>query len=233
MLARGLLSDTLVLRWPTTTDRDRTVAVWLAELAGVDIQNYGEELLHSSPGLTARGADVILDTDRKSYQMGGQSVSIGQVKITSLEELPDRRAELLEALQERRREGLALICLMVTDVVTGRSHLLCRGENWIVTSLPFTRVADGEFDLGEIRYTTKKQAVGTGPARRSRRAPLARIPIVIAGRDLFYRRITRRSELAFYAHVWYRKGGGRPAFSRWLREPHGSTDYCFSRRNGR
>jgi inorganic pyrophosphatase/exopolyphosphatase len=65
----------------------------------------------------------------------------------------------LEALNERRiREALVLSALMVTDVVTGRSHLLCVGENWILTALPFTRTADGEFDLGEM-LSRKKQLV--------------------------------------------------------------------------
>jgi manganese-dependent inorganic pyrophosphatase len=161
MLLSGLLSDTLVLRSPTTTDRDRAVASWLANLADVDVAEYGAELLRAAPGLTARSADEILDTDRKAYQMGGQSVSIGQVEVGSLDELPHRREELLAALDERRqREALALICLMITDVVTGRSHMLCRGERWILTSLPFTRVADGEFDLEEM-VSRKKQLVPT------------------------------------------------------------------------
>jgi manganese-dependent inorganic pyrophosphatase len=161
MLLSGVLSDTLVLRSPTTTDRDRAIASWLANLAGVEVEVYGEELLRAAPGLTARHADEILDTDRKAYQMGGQSVSIGQVEVASLEELPHRREELLQALNERRqREALALICLMVTDVVTGRSHMLCRGESWIITSLPFDRVADGEFDLEDM-VSRKKQLVPT------------------------------------------------------------------------
>jgi manganese-dependent inorganic pyrophosphatase len=161
MLLSGVLSDTLVMRSPTTTDRDRSIVSWLANLADVDAAVYGEELLRASPGLTARHSDEILDTDRKSYQMGGESVSIGQVEVGSLDELPHRRAELLEALNERRqREALALICLMVTDVVTGRSHLLCSGESWILTSLPFTRVADGEYDLEDM-VSRKKQLVPT------------------------------------------------------------------------
>ena len=47
---------------------------------------------------------------------------------------------------------------MVTDVVMGRSHLLCRGENWILQSLPFIRLADGEFDLDDM-LSRKKQLV--------------------------------------------------------------------------
>lgn len=161
MLLSGILSDTLVFRSPTTTDRDTAAALWLAEIAGVDTATYGEELLRAAPGLTARAADEILDTDRKTYQMGGNNVSIGQVEVTGLQSLPHRREELLAAMEERRqREALAMIGLMVTDVVTGHSHLLCRGEKWILAALPFTRVADGEYDLEDM-VSRKKQLVPT------------------------------------------------------------------------
>lgn len=161
MLLSGILSDTLVFRSPTTTERDTAAALWLAELAGVDAATYGEELLHAAPGLSARSASDILDSDRKSYQMGGGSVSVGQVEVTGLQELPQRRTELLQEMEDRRqREALSLLCLMVTDVVTGHSHMLCRGESWIMTALPFTRVAEGEFDLEDM-VSRKKQLVPT------------------------------------------------------------------------
>ncbi len=159
MMLSGMLSDTLVFRSPTTTDRDRVAARWLADIAGVDIETYGHELLRAQPGLAERPAGDVLDSDRKNYEINGQAVSVGQVEVTGLQELPDRRGELLEALNERRvREALVLSALMVTDVVTGRSHLLCVGENWILTALPFKRVSEGEFDLGEM-VSRKKQLV--------------------------------------------------------------------------
>ena len=127
----------------------------------MEINVYGEELLRASPGLSTRPADDILDTDRKAYQMGALSVSIGQVEVTGLQELPNRREELLTALADRRlREGLALIALMVTDIVTSRSHLLARGENWILQSLPFNRIAEGEYDIEDM-VSRKKQLVPT------------------------------------------------------------------------
>ena len=78
-----------------------------------------------------------------------------------MQELPHRREELLHALQERReRESLALICLMITDVVAGRSRLLCQGDRSILSALPFPRMDEREWDLGEI-ISRKKQLVPT------------------------------------------------------------------------
>lgn len=157
MLLSGILSDTLAFRSPTTGERDKHMAQWLATVCLIDPHLYGEELLRVASGLAARTIDEILDGDRKAYVMANVPVSIGQVEVTGMQELPQRRKEILHAMDERRaRENLDLIALMVTDVVTGRSHLLCRGEQKLVSVLPFSRVIDGEYDLGDI-VSRKKQ----------------------------------------------------------------------------
>lgn len=159
LLLSGILSDTLVFRSPTFTQRDWLVADWLAELCQVEISEYGQHLIQASPGLVDRSADEIVDGDRKNYEMAAKAVSIAQVEVTGFQELPERKADLLEALDARReQEGLALICLMVTDVITIQSHLLCRGEPGILGGLPFARTDASEFDLGNI-VSRKKQLV--------------------------------------------------------------------------
>lgn len=159
LLLSGILSDTLTFRSPTTSERDKAVAKWLAQICRVDMHKYGEELLRSAPSLGSRTASEILDTDRKSYAMGGVSVSVSQVEVTGMQELPQRKDELLAAMDERLyRENLALLCLMITDVVTGRSIMLARGDNNLVDSLPFSHVEDYQFDLGDI-VSRKKQLV--------------------------------------------------------------------------
>lgn len=159
MLLSGILSDTLVFRSPTTTGRDKVAAEWLAEIAGVDIASYGDELLRAAPGLGARTIQEILDTDRKAYTMGGHSISLAQVEATGFGSLPARREEILAAMEEwRQREGLAFFGLMVTDVVTGKSKMLTRGDKWIIAILPFDRSGEGEYDLEDM-VSRKKQLV--------------------------------------------------------------------------
>ena len=159
LLLSGILSDTLVFRSPTVTDRDRRAADWLAGLSQIEIPEYGRHLIQASPGLVDRSADQIVDGDRKNYEMAGKAVSVAQVEVTGFGELPERKPDLLGALDARReREGLALICLMVTDVVTIQSRLLCRGDSAILGGLPFARVDGSEFDLGNI-VSRKKQLV--------------------------------------------------------------------------
>lgn len=159
LLLSGILSDTLLFRSPTVTDRDRQAAEWLASLCQVVVKDYGPRLIGTSPGLAERSADDILDGDRKNYTIVGKSISVAQIEITGFQELPERKTALLEAMDTRRqREDLALICLMVTDVITIQSHLVCRGEPAILASLPFARIDESEFDLGSI-VSRKKQLI--------------------------------------------------------------------------
>jgi manganese-dependent inorganic pyrophosphatase len=159
ILLSGILSDTLIFRSPTTTLRDKEIAGWLAGLCQVSISEYGQHLIQASPGLVDRSADDIVDGDRKNYEMAGKAVSVAQVEVTGFQELPDRKADLLAALEARvEREDLALICLMVTDVVTIQSRLLCRGDQAIRAGLPFARQGPSEFELGNI-VSRKKQLV--------------------------------------------------------------------------
>lgn len=161
MLLSGVLSDTLLFHSPTTTDRDRAAAAWLASLAGLDVESWGAELLRAGPALAGRDPGEVLDTDRKSYPMGGRRVGVAQVEVTGLQDLPEARAGLLAALEQRRAaEDLALLALMVTDVVTGRSRLLARGDRRLLAALPFPRAGEGEWDLGDI-VSRKKQLVPT------------------------------------------------------------------------
>ena len=157
MLLSGILSDTLTFRSPTTGERDKAMAHWLGSVCSIDPHLYGEELLGVATGLGSRSIEDILDSDRKAYTMGTVPVSIGQVEVTGMQELPQRRADILQAMDARRdREHLDLIALMVTDVVTGRSRLLCRGESKLMSALPFPRLQDGEYELGDI-VSRKKQ----------------------------------------------------------------------------
>jgi manganese-dependent inorganic pyrophosphatase len=159
MLLSGILSDTLGFRSPTTTPRDSRMGEWLAGLAGVHASDYWEELLRSAPGLAGRAPAEVLEADRKSYEMGARKVTIAQVEVAGLHELPASRQALLEALEVlRTREGQDLACLMVTDVTAGRSRLLCRGDTAILRALPFARGGTEEWDLGDI-VSRKKQLV--------------------------------------------------------------------------
>jgi manganese-dependent inorganic pyrophosphatase len=165
MLLAGLLSDTLVLTSPTTTERDKKAAERLARwafvrggpLAGETIQSYGQQVLSASAGLSARAPEEIVSTDLKQYEAGGYRFAIAQAEVTDLVQLNESREKLLAALTALRdKRALDFAILMVTDVVRGSSRLLLTNEPPELSDLPYPPQPDGT-RLAEGVVSRKKQ----------------------------------------------------------------------------
>jgi manganese-dependent inorganic pyrophosphatase len=164
LLLAGLMADTLILRSPTTTERDQAAAERLAGWAlgdgGLPFPNYlayGEAILAAGAGLAVRDVHSILNSDLKIYEGGGIKFGVAQVEVANLLELNSRLAEIsqgLEALCESK--GLALAVLMVTDVVRGASRLVLAGQVERLNDLPYTRLPDGTLDAPDL-VSRKKQ----------------------------------------------------------------------------
>ena len=110
MLLAGLLSDTLILTSPTTTDRDRDAAKRLGRwafvhggpLAGETVQTYGEQILSAGAGLASRTPDEIVSTDMKLYESGNYRFAVAQAEVTDLQQLAKHLDELQIALEDLR-----------------------------------------------------------------------------------------------------------------------------------
>lgn len=164
-LLAGLLSDTLILTSPTTTERDRQAAnrlgrwafVRSGKLAGESIQSFGGQVLKAGSGLSERDPADIVSSDMKLYESGGTNFAIAQVEVTNLLQLEEHQARLLEALETLcNRQSLDWAMLMVTDVVRGTSRLLLAKEPALLSDLPYPRLPDGT-RLAEGVVSRKKQ----------------------------------------------------------------------------
>ncbi|HYO88689.1 MAG TPA: DHHA2 domain-containing protein [Candidatus Limnocylindrales bacterium] len=172
LLLSGILSDTLIFRSPTVTDRDRRAALQLARAAGLStseneadvlaaIESYGNELLAAGAGLGTRPVEEILNTDIKFYEVGGERVGISQVEVTNFREIAGRLEELRGGLNSLlEREKLAMALVMITDVVRGNSRLLAVGQQRILAALPYPRMADEMMDAPGL-VSRKKQLLPT------------------------------------------------------------------------
>ncbi|RPJ38054.1 MAG: inorganic diphosphatase, partial [Chloroflexi bacterium] len=162
----GLVSDTLILTSPTTTDRDRQAAERLARWAFVGgsvlvnetIQSYGEKVLSASAGLGTREPRDIVSSDMKIYNAGRYQFAIAQAEVSDLYEVSDRLDALTVALAALRdSKGLDFAMLMVTDVVQGSSRLLLTDSSpAILDELPYPPMQDGT-RLAEGVVSRKKQ----------------------------------------------------------------------------
>jgi len=125
LLLSGILSDTIILKSPTTTDTDRRTVEKLSEIAGVDYRVYGEQIF--SQGLTLKGQkpEDLIFADFKAYEEQGHRVGIGQLEVLNLDEIREIKGDLIASLdRETAPRQLDWIMLLVTNVTNGNSYLL-------------------------------------------------------------------------------------------------------------
>jgi manganese-dependent inorganic pyrophosphatase len=159
MLLAALLSDTVILNSPTTTDRDRDVAEYLEEMLDLDAEEFGTEMFEASSDVSSLSAKEIVNRDAKEYgTSSGEKVSVSQVETVGTG-LLERKDELLGALEDLNGEnGYLFSALMVTDIMEGGTQLLCVGDCTPVHHAFDAQTENGVIDLPGVMSRKKQVA---------------------------------------------------------------------------
>lgn len=159
MLLAAILSDTVILNSPTTTDRDREVVKVLEELLDLDAEEFGREMFEASSDVSDLSAEDIVNRDAKEYgTSAGDKVSVSQIETVGTG-LLQRKDELLEALEAlRAQNGYVFSALMVTDITEGGTQLLCAGNCTSVEKAFDDRIKEGAIDLPGVMSRKKQVA---------------------------------------------------------------------------
>ena len=159
MLLAAVLSDTVIFNSPTTTERDREVVRYLEGLLDLDAHEFGMEMFEASSDVSGLSAGEIVDRDLKEYALGdGSAMSISQIETVGAG-LLERKDELLGALEEvRQGNGYLFAALMVTDIISQGTELLCVG-NCVPIERAFAQQArDHVIDLPGVMSRKKQVA---------------------------------------------------------------------------
>jgi manganese-dependent inorganic pyrophosphatase len=157
LLLAGVVSDTLNLTSPTTTPRDADILKKLEELSRVNARDFTERLFASGSLLTLKAAPQAITTDCKEYIQDDVKFSIAQIEEVGFDQFWKRKNELLEALENYRRErGYFFSGLLVTDVVKQSSLLLVVGDQDFIKRIDYPRLEPGIYELLAV-VSRKKQ----------------------------------------------------------------------------
>jgi manganese-dependent inorganic pyrophosphatase len=159
MLLGAVLSDTVILNSPTTTDRDHAVVSYLERVLALDAEQLGREMFESTADVSDLSAEEIVGRDAKRYQgRGDQQICIAQVEVVG-DGLLARRDELLEAMaREREAKDLALFALMVTDVLAKGTEMLVAGDVAAVARTFGVEASDSAIALPGVMSRKKEVA---------------------------------------------------------------------------
>lgn len=129
LMLSAIISDSLLFKSPTCTDEDVAAARELAEIAGVDADSYGLNMLKAGADLSDKSIAQLISLDAKEFQMGGAKVEIAQVNAVDTNDVLSRQAELEDAIQGVIADkNLDLFVLVVTDILNNDSIALTLGK---------------------------------------------------------------------------------------------------------
>ena len=160
LMLSGILSDTLILHSPTTTDIDREAVSKLSILAGVDYEKYGLEMLKAGSSLKGKTKEEVLYTDYKNYPVGKMTIGLGQLSTINPEEILKDKEEYINLLNNvAERNNNYFVAFFITDIIKNGSYVLYseRGESILRKVYKNENLTEGTFLPGVV--SRKKQVL--------------------------------------------------------------------------
>lgn len=160
LMLSGLISDTLLLKSPTTHETDHQVAKELAAIAGVNLEEYGLAMLKAGTNLASKSAEELIDIDAKTFELNGNQVRVAQVNTVDIAEVLERQAEIEAAIQKAQADnGYSDFVLMITDIINSNSEILALGSNTDKVEAAFDFVLENNHAFLAGAVSRKKQVV--------------------------------------------------------------------------
>jgi len=129
VMISAILSDTVLFKSPTCTEKDKEQVAKLAKIIGEDYEQYGIAMLTAKSDISSKTARDIVKGDYKHFDFAGTKAGVGQIEVMDLSVLEPKRKEILEDMEKvRKEEDLSFVLIMLTDVMKEASDLLFVGK---------------------------------------------------------------------------------------------------------
>ena len=162
LLCSAIISDTLLFRSPTCTPMDRAAAVSLAEMAGIKLDEFANQMFEAGSELKGKSDAEILYLDFKKFSAGKTNFGVGQINSLNAEELGKLKNRMLPFMERAREdEGLDMIFFMLTNILTETTELLCVGQG-------AAQVVADAFHVGDANEELKQTATLPGVVSRKK-----------------------------------------------------------------
>ena len=158
LMASAIISDTLLLKSPTTTNHDIKALEELEKIAGIDIKEYGLEMLKAGTDLDDFSAEELINLDAKSLDKEGTKFVIAQVNTVSIDDVLKRQEEIEKEMKKAIEEkGLSLFVFAITDILNSNSEIIALGEKSNVIEPAFEKTLENNRAFLEGVVSRKKQ----------------------------------------------------------------------------
>lgn len=160
LLLSAIVSDTLLLRSPTTTEDDKKALKELEKIAKVDIDIYGLDLLKAGTDLSTFSSEELINLDSKLFTVKDKKFAISQVNTVDIKDVMRNKTEIEEKIkQEVSAKGLDFFGFCVTDILNGNSEMIALGDKAGVVEKAYNVKLEDNSAFLEGVVSRKKQIV--------------------------------------------------------------------------
>jgi len=157
ILLCGILADTLILQSATTTPLDRATAEYLSNIANLDIDGLGRDLLAAMSNISGRTAEDLIRQDMKEYAEENLSFTVSQIEVEDSHEILARKSEFISRLETLRLSTGRIFCaLLVTDITELSSLLFIASEPNFESVIGLPKLEDSVYVMRDV-VSRKKQ----------------------------------------------------------------------------
>ena len=125
LMASGIISDTLLLKSPTTTELDKIALTNLSKISQIDYQKYGLDLLKAGASIEGKTKEELLYQDFKTYPFKDTKIGIGQISTTDPSIFLNEKEEYQNLINNiAKNNDFLLLALFVSDILNNGSYVL-------------------------------------------------------------------------------------------------------------
>ena len=160
LMLSAIISDTLLLKSPTTTEDDKKAVAELAEIAEIDYEAYGLEMLKAGTDLSSFSIPEILSLDAKQIDFKDVKSIVNQVNTADIADVMAMKADLESGMEKIiEEENLDLFMLLITDIVNSNSQVIALGKDAALVEKAYGVKLEDNAVLLEGVVSRKKQVV--------------------------------------------------------------------------
>lgn len=160
LMLSAIISDSLLFKSPTCTEQDVQAAHELAEIAGVNAEEYGLAMLKAGADLSDKTIQQLISLDAKEFQMGNYKAEIAQVNAIDLNDVLSRQAELEAVLSDAvKSKELDLFLFVLTDILNSDSVIIAIGNETAAVEKAYNVKLENNSALLKGVVSRKKQIV--------------------------------------------------------------------------
>ncbi len=157
MMAAAILSDTVMFKSPTCTERDKRTAERMARIANISLDELGRQIFSAS--MDSKSAEDLLMNDYKEFHIAGHDLAVAQITCVDSPKILERKAEFLELMEKlKQKKGFSMVILMLTDVLMEGTQLLYLGEDEVIQQAFNVHPKENAVFLPQI-MSRKKQVI--------------------------------------------------------------------------